>query len=160
MLLWFAGSSVLLTWAVFKSPALDYRLVALGAVLPVAEVVTGGPAVLHTLLAAVAVLAVVMLATRRRRLLRRRLLGLPIGLFWHLVLDGDWSRTQLFWWPAFGWSFGSGGMPELDRGPTSLLLELVGAGVIAWCYHRFGLADRARRRQFLRTGQLPRDAVA
>ena len=160
MILWFAGLGFLLTWEVFKSPALDYRLVMLGAVAPFAEVVTGGPRILHTLLGAVLALAVVMVITRRRRLLRRRLLGLPIGLFLHLVLDGDWSRKELFWWPAFGWSFGGGGMPELDRGSLSLLMEVVGAAVLAYCYQRFGLADRSRRDEFLRTGHLARDVTA
>ena len=33
MFLWFVGLSVLIVWSVFRSPAADYRLVALGAVL-------------------------------------------------------------------------------------------------------------------------------
>jgi len=160
MILWFAGVGSLIAWEVFKSPALDYRLVMLGSVLPVAEVVTGGPRLLHTLAGAVLALAVVMVATRNRRLLRRRLLGLPIGLFLHLALDGAWARKELFWWPAFGWSFGPGGLPELDRGGLSLLLELAGAGTLLWSYRRFGLADAGRRSEFLRTGHLARDLTA
>ncbi len=159
MILWFAGLGVLITWEVFKSPALDYRLVVLGAVLPSLEVVTGGPRVLHTLAGAVLALVVVMAITRHRRLLRRRLLGLPIGLFMHLVLDGAWTRKELFWWPAFGWSFGPGGMPELDRGGLSLLMEVVGAAALLWCYQRFGLEDQRRRAEFLHTGHIARDAV-
>lgn len=160
MLLWFAGLSFLITWEVFKSPALDYRLVMLGAALPVVEVATGGPRVLHTLVFSVLVLGVVMLGTRNRRLLRRRLLGLPIGLFMHLVLDGAWGRTRLFWWPFFGWSFGPGGMPELDRGALSLLMEVAGGAALWFCYQRFGLEDRARRTEFWRTGRLDRNTVA
>jgi hypothetical protein len=49
MFLWFAGVSLVFVWAVFKSPALDYRLVMLGAVLPLGEVALGGPRLLHTL---------------------------------------------------------------------------------------------------------------
>ena len=35
MFLWFAGGSFVLVWLVFRSPAVDFRLVMLGAVLPV-----------------------------------------------------------------------------------------------------------------------------
>jgi hypothetical protein len=160
MFLWFAGLSVVIVWQVFRSPALDYRLVMLGAVLPVGEVIFGGPRLLHTLLFAVALLAVVMLATRHRRLLRRRLISLPIGLLMHLVLDGVWAVAEVFWWPAFGLDFGAGPLPELDR-PVGLVIvfELVGAAALVWCWRAFGFADRTRFDAFLRTGQLPRDLV-
>lgn len=160
MILWFAGMSVALVWLVFRSPALDYRLVALGAVLPVGEVVLGGARVLHTLVASVALLGLVMLATRHRRLLRRRLIGLPIGLLMHLVLDGIWTTSAVFWWPFLGWSFQGTPVPELDRPLAAVvLLEVLGAGAIVWCYRTFGFDDPERRRQFVRTGHLPRDLV-
>lgn len=158
MILWFAGVSVVLVWQVFRSPALDYRLVMLGAVLPVGEIVFGGPRLMHTLLFAVVVLTVVMLATQKRRLVRRRLIGLPIGMLMHLVLDGVWAVSEVFWWPAFGLGFGESGLPELDRPPGLIVLfELVGAAALVWCYRAFDFADPDRRRQFLRTGQLPRE---
>ena len=161
MLLWFAGMSVVLVLLVFRSPALDYRLVVLGAVLPVGEGLVGGPWLLHTLVVAVAALALVMLATQQRRLLRRRLIGLPIGILVHLVLDGVWARSEVFWWPFLGWDLGQGGLPELDR-PVAVVvvLELAGAAALVWCYRTFGFSDPQRRQRFLRTGQLPRDVVA
>lgn len=160
MILWFAGMSVVLVWNVFRSPALDYRLVMLGAVLPVGEVLLGGARLAHTLLFAVVLLCVVMLATRRRRLLRRRLIGLPIGILMHLVLDGVWAVAAVFWWPAFGWSFADGPLPELDR-PLGVIVLLDAAGLVAllWCWRAFGFNDRRRLDGFLRTGQLPRDLV-
>lgn len=155
MLIWFATLSIVLTWAVFQSPAIDYRLVALGAVLPVVEVPFGaGP--LHSLFAPTLVLAVVMLVTQRRRLVRRRWLGLPIGMYLHLVLDLAFTRTQTFWWPFLGLEFSDGPAPELDRGVVSILMELVGIAVGVWAYGRFGLDDPDRRSRFLRTGQLDR----
>lgn len=161
MLLWFAGVSAVFVWWVFRSPALDYRLVMLGAVLPVGEVVLGGPRLLHTLLGAVALLALVMLATQRRRLVRRRLIGLPIGILMHLVLDGIWAEADVFWWPVGGWGFGPGGLPELGRPVAVIVLqELVGAACLVWMWRRFDLADPARRAEFLRTGHLPREAAA
>lgn len=159
MILWFAGMSFLLVWQVFRSPAIDYRMVMLGAVLPTAEVLTGGPRVLHTLIGSVALLTIVMLATRGHRLVRRRWLGLPIGTFLHLVLDGIWTRAHLFWWPFFGWAFGDGQSPELTRGAFAIVLEVAGAGALAWCWRRFGLDDRSRRDVFLRTGHLDCDLV-
>lgn len=156
MVLWFVGLSWLVVYVVFQSPALDYRLVALGSVVPLADAATGGAWVLHSLLASVAALTVVMLLTRRRRLLRRRWLGVPIGMFVHLVLDGVWTTTAVFWWPAFGASFDGEGLPEAGRGPLLVLMELVGAAALVWGYRHFGLDDARTRRRFTSTGQLPR----
>ena len=158
MIIWFAVLSVVLTWAVFQSPALDYRLVALGAVLPVVEVPFGaGP--MHSLLFPTLVLVVVMLATSNRRRVRRRWLGLPIGLYLHIVLDFAWTRTETFWWPFLGLDFSSGSAPELSRGLFSLVLDVIGLAVGWWAYHRFGLDDADRRSRFLRTGQLDRSVM-
>lgn len=159
MVIWFAATAVLITFVVFRSPALDYRLVAFGAVIPVLEAPFGaGP--LHALLAPTAVLTVVMLATMHRRLIRRQWLGLPIGMYLHLVLDGVFTRPETFWWPFLGVSFASVSVPEVERGWLwSALLELVGVGIALWCYRRFGLDDPGRRSTFLRTGQLDRKLI-
>ncbi len=155
MLIWFASLSVVVTWAVFQSPQIDYRMVALGSVIPVAEVPFGaGP--LHSMLAPTAVLVVVMLATVHRRLVRRRWLGLPIGMYMHLVLDGAFTLTATFWWPFLGWSFTGGAAPEVARGVWSLLMEVAGLAVGWWAWRRFGLDDPVRRSRFVRTGQLDR----
>ena len=158
MIIWFAVLSVVLTWAVFQSPALDYRLVALGAVLPVVEIPFGaGP--MHSLVFPTLVLVVVMLATSNRRLVRRRWLGLPIGLYLHIVLDFAWTRTETFWWPFLGLDFSAGSAPELSRGLLSLVLDVIGLAVGWWAYRRFGLDDAERRSRFLRTGQLDRSIM-
>ena len=161
MILWFAGVSFAFVWLVFRSPALDYRLVMLGAVLPVGEVVFGGPRLLHTLVIAVALLGIVMLATQRRRLVRRRLISLPIGIMMHLVLDGIWMESHVFWWPFFGFSFGDAELPELDRPiGVTVVLELVGVACLVWCWHTFHFSERRNLDQFVRTGHLPRDVAA
>ena len=51
MFFWFVAAAVLLVLFVFDSPAVDYRWVAFGGVLPLAEAFTGRPWILHTLLA-------------------------------------------------------------------------------------------------------------
>lgn len=158
MLLWFAVTAPILVAEVFRSPLVDYRLVAVGALLPLVEAVTGVFLGLHTLAGAVLALAVVMGATSGRRLLRRRLLGLPIGLFCHLVLDGTWATTRLFWWPAFG--FERQPAPEAGRSPAVwLLLELAGIalGVVAW--RRYGLASADNRRLLATRGHLARGVL-
>lgn len=159
MLIWFVVMSVVITWAVFQSPAIDYRMVALGSVLPVAEIPLGAW-FLHSLLAPTLVLVVVMLATRNRRLVRRRWLGLPIGMYLHLVLDLAWTRTETFWWPVLSREFSPGSAPEVSRGWWSLVLEVVAVGVGVWAYRRFGLDDPERRSRFLRTGQLDRSFLS
>lgn len=160
MLVWYAVLGAVGVWAVFDSPAVDYRMVMVGAVLPVAEVALGRPGPLHSLLTAVAVLVVVMLATRGRRLVRRRWLGLPIGLFAHLVLSGSFTDTDAFWWPVTGMELSAADPPELARGAVSVLLELAGIAVGMWWYRRVGLDDPEARATFRRSGQLPRTTAA
>lgn len=162
MFLWFAGASFVGVWLFFQDAALDYRLVMLGALLPdLLDAPFGGARVLHTLLFSVSLLVVTMVATRGRRRLRRRFLALPIGTFTHLVLDGVWAHSQVFWWPFFGTSFGSGGIPSLGR-PVLVVVaeELAGAVALAWCWQRFRLGEPSRRQLFLRTGHLGRDLAA
>ena len=158
MLIWFASAAVVFTFVVFRSPAIDYRLVALGAVLPVAEVPFGvGP--MHALVTPTVVLVVVMLATRHRRLVRRRWLGLPIGMYLHLVLDAVFNMPETFWWPFLGTSFGADTAPEVSRGWWSVVLEVVGIALAVWAWRRFGLDDAERRSRFVHTGQLDRSVV-
>ena len=159
MVLWFAGVSWVIVWQVFQDPAIDYRLIVVGALLPdLVDGPLGGARVLHTLLFSVVLLGTVMIATRDRRRLRRRLLALPIGTFVHLVLDGMWARTKVFWWPLFGKSFPAGALPSLFH-PVVLIVveEVVGAAALWWCWRRFGLGDGTRRALFVQTGRLAPD---
>lgn len=159
MLLWFAGMSFVLVWFVFRSPAVDYRLVIVGALLPLVELPVGEPRLLHSLVGSVALLGLAMVLTPRRRLVQRRLVAVPIGVFLHLVLDGAWADTTAFWWPFTGFSWSDSELPELGRGGLNLVLEACGAAALWWCWRTFGLDDRARRERFLRTGQLDRSLV-
>lgn len=159
MLVWYLATAVAGVWAVFDSPALDYRFVMLGSVLPVGEVVLGRPGPLHSLVTAVAVLAVVMLATQGRRVLRRQLLGVPIGLFAHLVFSGIWADTDAFWWPLTGLGLSDAEPPELARGGLTVVLEIAGVALALWWMRRVGLDDPHARDGFRRTGRLPRAGV-
>jgi hypothetical protein len=159
VLLWFVGPSILIVWGVFGSPTADYRLVALGAVLPLVELPFGEPRVLHGLIAPVVALVVVMVGARGRRLVQRRLLGIPIGMFLHLVLDGVWADTTAFWWPFTGLGFSDDRLPELSRGALTVVLELAGVAACWWGWRRFRLAEPARRAEFVRTGRVGRDIL-
>lgn len=162
MFFWFAGLAFAIVLVVFSSPALDFRLVMVGAVLPVVEVVIGEAWILHTLLGSVLALSIVMLATMGRRLARRRWLSLPIGLFMHLVLDGSWMTTALFWWPFLGAGdvLGVEAVPEVDRSVGIIVvMELVGLAVLWWLVRRLELLG-AGRQKFMSSGQLQRDKLA
>ena len=155
MLLWFAFGSIFGVWNVFQSPGLDFRLIAVGALLPLAlDAPFGAQSYAHTLCSAVVVLVLAMAFTtgRGRRLRRRRVLGLPIGWFTGLVLSGAWAHKEVFWWPAFGWSRPSA--PLLAPWPVVIGEELLGAAAAWWAWSRFALADPARRQRFWRTGRL------
>lgn len=154
MFLWFIGTAVLTVWFVFRDPRFDYRLLIVGSVLPLADAVTGNAGVLHTLAFSLLLMVVVMLSTVGRRPVRKLLLGLPIGTMLHLVFDGAWATTDLFWWPLGGWSFDELRLPEASRGWLNVVLELAGAAMIAWIWRRSHLSDPAARRAFVHEGRL------
>jgi len=155
MFFWLACGAIFVVWNVFQSSGIDFRLVAIGALLPeLFDAPFAAQSYAHTLIAAVAVLTVTMLATsgRGRRLRRRRLLSLAIGWFAGLVLAGSWAHKEVFWWPAFGLD-----RPDASLWPAWPILgveELLGLAAGAWIWRRFGLADPSRRRNFWRTGRL------
>ena len=154
MFFWFVVTAPFLVAEIFKSPMVDYRLVAVGAALPLIEVFFGQAFVLHTLLAPVLVLTVVMLTTMNRRLVRRRLLGIPIGMFFHLVLDGTWSSSVLFWWPAFGFSLADEPVPETTGIGWRILLEILGIGLAVFAYRRYNLDQPHVRARLAKSGHL------
>lgn len=154
MFLWFLGTALGAVWFVFRDPRFDVRLLAVGAVLPELDALFGGAGVMHSLAFSLSLLAVVMFATVGRRAARRLWLGLPIGTMLHLVFDGAWADTQVFWWPLAGWTFEDAPLPAAERGWWNLLLEVAGLAILAWFWRRAGLSDAARRHELLRTGRL------
>jgi hypothetical protein len=157
VLLWFVAVAVCAVLFVFDSPAVDYRFVAAGGVLPLLEAITGRPYILHTLLGSVALMTLAMVVTIGRRVLRRRLLGIPIGTFVFLVASTSWTRTELFWWPVAGLDeIGVAPLPEYSHPVVVLvLLELAGIGLLVWVARRFRMTVRANRAELRRTGRLP-----
>ncbi|MEY4360750.1 MAG: hypothetical protein RL391_56 [Actinomycetota bacterium] len=157
MILWFVGTSVLSVWYVFHDGRFDNRFLILGVLLPDAvDAVWGGARGLHSLVGSVVVLTSVMLATIGRRAVRRRLLALPIGVFLHLVFDGAFTDTGVFWWPFTGMSFDAARLPISERGGLNAVFEAIGLVLCVHAWRIFGLKDPARRRAFLRSGSLSR----
>jgi len=154
---WFIGTAIMTVGLVFRDPQFDYRLLIVGSVLPISDGIFGGARWLHSLTVCVGLLAVLMLATSGRKPVRKMLLGLPIGMILHLVFDGAWNNTEVFWWPFFGVGFDDSPLPVIDRGIWSLVLELIGVGLCLWLWRHNDLGQRARRRRFLHDGHL--DAV-
>ena len=154
MFFWFIGTSIATVRFVFQDPRFDHRLLIVGAVLPLVDLLFGRIDLLHTLVFSLLVLAVVMLATLGRRPARALLLGLPIGLLLHLVFDGAWMDNDLFWWPAGGWSFAGVELPEVARGLWNVPLEVVGVAILAWVWRSSGLRSPSVRHRFWRTGRL------
>ena len=155
MFFWLVFGAIFGVWSVFQSSGLDFRLVAIGAVLPeLIDAPFRAQSYAHTLLAAVLVLTVTMLATsgRGRRLRRRRALSLSIGWFAGLVLAASWAHKEVFWWPAFGADRPDA--PLLPAWPVIAIEEALGLAAAWWAWTRFGLRDPARRRTFVRTGRL------
>ena len=153
MLLWYTAVSILFVANVFRSTGLDYRLVALGALVPLlVDLPVGHRAVGHSLLLAVALLTLVMVVTTgRSRLLRRRLLCLPIGVFVGLVLSGAFTQDHVFLWPFLG-RYGTENL--LPAWWVVLLEELVGLLACWWIVGQFDLYLPEPRRDFWRSGRL------
>lgn len=161
MLLWFVVLAPIIVAEIFRSPMIDYRVVAAGALLPIVEGFLGHPWILHTAFGAASLLGLVVISTQKRRLARRRLLGLPIGVLLHLVLDGGWTRAAMFWWPAFGGEFGSRQVPELDRPiPVLVLMEAFAAGAAVVAWRRYELDNPSNLKLLLATGQLSRSVLS
>ena len=125
MLFWFIGTSVASVWSVFRDPKFAYRWVIVGALIPIFSVVT-----------VVAVLTAVMLLTigknATKKAARKHFLALTIGLFMHLVFDGAFLNTNMFWWPLAGFSTNGYSLPLVERGFLNIPFEIVGVALIIW----------------------------
>lgn len=154
MFFWYIGVSVLAVVLIFQSVGVDYRLVAVGSLLPVVvNLFFGHRAFGSTLAFPAAVLLVIMVATiGKPRLLRRRWLCLPIGIFSGLILSGAFTVSKLFWWPLINSGFGS--QSVFPSVPVIVVEELIGLGVCWWLVGRYDLWQPQPRHEFMRTGRL------
>lgn len=154
MILWYSGMSVLVVANVFRSAGVDYRLVALGALVPLAvDLPIGYQAYGHTLTLAVALFLAVMVApVGGSRLRRRRLLCVPIGVFCGLVLSGAFTSGETFFWPLLGADFPRSALVPAWWGV--LVEEIVGLVACWWVVGQYDLYLAGPRAEFWRTGRL------
>lgn len=172
MLLWHvAGALFLFRW-VFRDPEVDVRYLVLGAVvsdlidLPIGTLLlesdfSTGELWMHTLVAP-AVLTTAVLIVTRRGLRRRRWMAVAVGMLFHILLDGMWTTTEVFWWPLAGLGFPRGPSPYWAEAwsralsdPWRWVREVIGAGYLVWLWNSSRLGDPAARRTVWRTGRLP-----
>jgi membrane-bound metal-dependent hydrolase YbcI (DUF457 family) len=133
MFFWFVGTAVASVWYVFHDPKFAFRLVVAGALAPdVIEVFLGHAGPLHSVVTMVAIMAAIMLITYGRKKSRSKMLAVVIGMFLHLVFDGAFTNTKMFWWPLSGLQFGDYALPVFDRGLINIPLEIVGVLLIIW----------------------------
>jgi membrane-bound metal-dependent hydrolase YbcI (DUF457 family) len=155
MFFWFLGTAAITVWFIFRDDRFDYRVLAIGALIPdVVDYPLGGAWFMHSIVTSVGVLVAVVLVYRRGSLGRRRWLALPIGMFLHLVFDGVFNNTALFWWPLAGFDVSGVNVPALDRMQWNGVLEIVGVIMLLWLWKKNSLSQRQVRQRFVRTGQL------
>jgi hypothetical protein len=161
MILWFVGTALATVWMVFRDPAVDHRIVVLGALVPdLLDAPLGGARIAHGLIAPVVLLVAIMFGTVGRRTLRRSLLMAPIGWSCHLIFDGVVGSTEVFMWPLGGATWPDHALPVASRGWWNVLLEGVGAALLVWLWRVWGLRTSSRRALLVRTGRIDRSVVA
>lgn len=146
MLLWFIGASLAAVWFVFRDPRFAFGWVVAGALLPdVVEGLVGEVGPMHSVVSVVVLMGVVMLTTIGNRPRRKKWLALTIGMFLHLVFDGVFADTTVFWWPLAGVDLGGDPIPSVERSwQTNLVLEVIGAGLLLWFLRQLAVARGAR----------------
>lgn len=171
MLFWHLGITAAIIFATIGRRRVDYRVVLLGAILPdlidkplgrilFEEEFQSSRIFGHTLLFSFGMLLVVMLTMRGAT--ARRWFILPIACLIHLGLDAMWNHPITLFWPVFGdfppepvegywWEV----LLRPFRHPLEGLKELAGLVALIYLYLGTGLSDRAIRRTFFKTGEIP-----
>ena len=172
MIFWHLGVTTLAVRYIYRDPAMDLRWVWVGALLPdlidkpIGAVLFNESLGAHRLFAHAIVFPVVvffsvLVATRRGSGIRRGLIGLVIGMLFHVVLDAAWAEPEAFLWPFFGWDF-----PPADPSSLGPLVRHMMSQPLVWVGEAVGLAyliylarTRVREaggwRRVLREGTIP-----
>ena len=72
----------------------------------------------------------------------------------HLIFDGAFTATKVFWWPFGGVSFGDAELPVAQRMGLNIAMEIIGLLLLVVLVRQCGLTNAERRRDFMRTGML------
>lgn len=146
MFVWFIGASLAAVWFVFRDAHFAFGWVVSGVLLPdLVEGIAGQVGPLHSVVTIVALMGVVMLATIGKRARRKKWLALTIGMFLHLVFDGVFAETSVFWWPLGGLDVGEAAIPSMERAwQVNVVLEVVGAALLLWFLRQLAVARGSR----------------
>lgn len=176
MALWHVAATLFLFRWIFRDPKVDVRFLALGALLPdlvdlpvgtliAPDEFAAGQLWMHTLLVP-SILAVVILLMTRRGRRRRAWMALVVGMFFHLLLDGMWTSSEVFLWPGFGTEFPRQPLPywvnaweRALHDPWRWILELAGGIYLWWVWRTASLGEPARRHALLTTGRIAGDTT-
>jgi hypothetical protein len=146
VLVWFVGASLAAVWFVFRDPRFAFGWVVAGALLPdVVEGAIGEVGPLHSVVTIVGLMGVVMVSTIGNRARRKKFLALTIGMFLHLVFDGVFTETRVFWWPLAGTDLGEQAIPSVERvWQVNVLLEVIGVALLLWFLRQLAVARGSR----------------
>jgi hypothetical protein len=153
MIFWFIGLSLWTVWFVFHDPAVDLRMVMIGAVVPNLLRVPWLYTPLHSVVVVAVLMAIVMLLTIHRRQIRRRVIFVVFGMFLSLLFDAAWTNTDVFWWPLSGAELISNLHPDRTLA-TLVFQELTGLALAAAFLYRMRVFDDGNLTYLLRTGRL------
>jgi hypothetical protein len=66
-------------------------------------------------------------------------------MFLHLVFDGVFAETEVFWWPLGGIDVGESTLPSFERSwQINVALEVVGAALVLWFLRQLAVARGSR----------------
>ena len=156
MFIWFLVTAPIIVAMVFKTHRLDYRLIALGCLVPSVSWVIPQLGFVNTLLFHTVALGIVMGATTNARLVRRKWIGLPIGGLLRMIVDASWLEIDRLWWPISSTSITDLAGSTYPIIPLGLFLEFIGAALAIWGWQRFGFNEQPGRDGFLTSGNLPK----
>lgn len=170
MLFWHVGATTAFIRYAFRDPAMDLRLLALGAIvsdlvdLPIGILLWDSLGSVrlaaHSLVFGAILMAGVLILTRRGTT-RKRWMLFAVGVLVHLALDAMWADPETLWWPFLGWEFTESGfatygeyVSNLFVDPRLWLGEVAGAVYLVVLWIRSGLSDPAARRTLMTTGEV------
>jgi len=157
------GLAWLLAWK--RGPAVDYRLVLLGAMLPdLIDKPLGVALGLETRLWAHSLVFFVSLLALSWIRSLRPLLWVAFGVATHLLLDRIWAMPWVVLWPALGWTFPPDGatlwgfVEPLLADPFVIAGEVAGAIILILFAGAHGIRSWSALRLFLRNGRVAKAA--
>ncbi len=152
-----------------SKPHIDYRLIAIGSLLPdiidkpigayfFRSTFHNSRIFAHSLIFSVLLILLGIFYFKRRR--NNNILLLGVCSLIHQILDSMWLYPGILFWPAYGLKFPTrpegnwlaSNLMNLLTNPTVYMPEIVGAIIIAYCFIKLIINKRVK--EFLKNGTL------